>query len=297
MISVELDSSKIKKHALYQWADFVELACLMDDDGEAPLGEILREAWGFETGLATSFACDDEETDPLMDRSEHEDAVGTKLEDLAKHFQLREDLLRENYPFTMDLETLVLSRKEFTEAHRLYVYLLRSANLSFHTRSDRSNLTKGFERIAYHAVEELIPSKATVALFGTASHDAYKCYTGMRKYEKLCAFANDMGTCINDYNITEDTYPDQDSGDDGLDVAAWYPFDDYAAHFPLILAQAGCTADEKEMIAKQHEVHPRTWTNKIRNIIPVAMMITPQCYRDASSSRFIRKPSKCVGPR
>lgn len=281
MIPTTLDPSKLKRHELHRWADYIELSCLDDPDGELPLVEALRESWGFETGLAGSFA-DNEADDSDFDhsgRAEFEDKLETKFHDLVKQFLIRGRLLGEDYPF--EVMDRVLVRKEQTDAHRLYMYLLRAANLSFHEKSHSKALTTGFERLAYHALEVLFPPAAKIALFGTAGHEAYNCYPG-KKYEKLCAFAKDMGTKVDADHISEETYPDQDSGDDGLDIAAWYPFDDHATHFPLILAQAGCTANEKDMLAKQYEVDARTWANKIRDIWPVSMMLTPQCYRKAS---------------
>ncbi len=293
MLPVILDSSKVKRRSLYRWADFVELFCLNDPDGEAPLEETLREAWGFETGLASNFACQEEddpnETD--LERPEYEDKINTEIIDLLKHFQLREQLLGDAYPFTIDPNDLVLIKKPASDSHRLYIYILRAANLAFHTKEDEKALTTGFERIAYHVLEELMPPSAKVALFGTAGHNEYKCYPG-NKYTKLCAFADEMGTRLDRENINEHTYAAQDTGDDGLDVAAWYPFNDKATHFPLFLAQAGCTASEKGMLDKQFEVDAHSWGQRIRQIWPLSMMVTPQCYRQANG-RW-EQPAKIV---
>lgn len=293
MIVPMLDPSKIKKSDLFRWADFVEFVCLNDPDGEAPLEETMREAWGYETGLGGCFVDDGEDGEGggSLGRAEFEDSVSANLIDLMRYLQFRAQILGECYPFdVLDPDLVLCRKKELTEVHRLYGYLLHSANLSFLTQVQRGALTKGFERLAYHALEQLSPPAAQVVIFGTAGNEQYKSYAG-KKYEKLSQFAEDLGTLL-DESVNEDTYPDTDTGDDGLDVAAWYPFNDRATHIPLILAQAGCTSCEKSMLAKQYEVDPGLWERQIRGVCPMSMMITPQCYRKANGGWV--KPAKIV---
>lgn len=60
MTPLTIDATKIATHDLFRWADFVELSCLLDADREAPLGETLREPWGFETGTVGAFLRQDD---------------------------------------------------------------------------------------------------------------------------------------------------------------------------------------------------------------------------------------------
>ncbi len=291
-MNITLDANKIKKHDLFRWADFVELTCLNDPDGEAPLSEVLREAWGFETGMGASFREEGfpDDTSDIEDRATYDDTNQVKMEDLLKHFEMRSVLLGENYPFEVKLGDETICRKESCSSHELYQYLLYSANLPFVSQSDSSALSKGFERLAYRAVKKMMPPSAQIALFGTAATGSYKCYTGS-KYEKLGCFADELDTKLNS-EITSSTYPPTDNGDGGLDVVAWIPFNDRSANQPLLLAQAGCTCDESTMLSKQHEVDQNKWRQKIDGIWPINMMITPLCYRGAGGKWV--KPTEIV---
>lgn len=281
MLKVTLDANKIKKNDLFRWADFVELSCLDDPDGEAPLSEVLREAWGYETGFGAIYREDDfiegTEDSENKKRPTYEDNIQTKTEDLLNHFEMRLELLEDQYPFEVNRTELVLCRKKKQPAHNLYIYLLFASNLPFLSSQDNSSLTKGFERLAYRAIKNLMPTNATIALFGTAATKQYKSYQG-NKYKKICSFATDLSASV---NIDSTTYQSKDSGDGGLDVAAWVDFRDKAPNQLLVLAQAGCTCDEDDMLKKQYDVNQDKWKQRIRGIWPINMMITPLCYRSA----------------
>lgn len=291
-MNITLDANKIKKHDLFRWADFVELTCLNDPDGEAPLSEVLREAWGFETGMGAIFREVEnlDDTSEIEDRATYDDINQAKVEDLLRHFEMRSVLLGENYPFEVKIGDQTICRKESCSSHKLYQYLLYSANLPFLSKSDSNALSTGFERLAYRAVKKMMPANSEIALFGTAATDSYKCYTGS-KYEKFVNFADELNTKLNS-EITRSTYPPTDNGDGGIDVVAWVPFNDRSANQPLLLAQAGCTCDEKTMLSKQHEVGLNKWRRQIDGIWPINMMITPLCYRGAGGKWV--KPTEIV---
>jgi hypothetical protein len=277
-LEIQLDSSKIKKKDFFRWADFVELSCLLDDlDGQAFLGEVLSEPWGFESGFAGMFTEDDSSDDFSDERPGYEDQVESKLRDLLYYLQSRQKLLGNYYPFEVNNQDNSIKLKKIEHSHILYVYLLCAANLSF-VKQVASDLTTGFERLAYHVVKKIMSDQATVKLFGTAKTTGYESYTGS-KYCKIKKLASDLNARISS-DISKNTYSANDTGDDGLDIAAWVPFKDNVANQLLILAQAGCTCDENEMLNKQYGCDPDKWKNKIPGITPISMMITPVCYRN-----------------
>ncbi|MCI5208597.1 MAG: hypothetical protein D3910_07350 [Candidatus Electrothrix sp. ATG2] len=155
--------------------------------------------------------------------------------------------------------------------------MLCAANLPFMSRAISSHLTVGFERLAYHAVKKIMPDKAIVKLFGTAATTGYDAYTG-NKFNKINSLASDLHARLSS-DISQEYYSAHDTGDAGLDIAAWVPFDDGAGNQLLVLAQAGCTCNEKEMLDKQYESSSEKWCKKIIGISPISMMITPVCYR------------------
>ncbi len=275
---IQLDSSKIKKKDLFRWADFVELNCLLDDfDGQAFLGEILSEPWGFESGLAGMFTEDDLSDNSIDERSMHEDQNESRLLDLHYYLQARQRLLGSYYPFEVNRQDNSIKLKETESSHILYIYLLCAANLSF-VKQMSSELTTGFERLAYHVVKKIMPDQAIVKLFGTAKTAGYDSYTG-NKYCKIKKLAFDLNANMSP-DISTDTFSPNDTGDAGLDIAAWVPFNDDVANQLLILAQAGCTCDEDEMLNKQYGCAPDKWKRYLLGTTPINMMITPVCYRD-----------------
>lgn len=275
---IQLDSSKIKKKDFFRWADFIELSCLLDDlDGQAFLGEVLSEPWGFESGFAGMFTEDDPNDGLSNERPGYEDQVESQLRDLLYYLQSRQKLLGRYYPFEVNKKDNSIKLKEIEHPHILYVYLLCAANLSF-VKQVTGDLTTGFERLAYHVVKKMMPDQAIVKLFGTAKTTGYESYAG-NKYCKIKDLASDLNARISS-DISENTYSTNDTGDDGLDIAAWVPFKDNVANQLLILAQAGCTCDEEEMFKKQYGCDPDKWKNKISGITPTKMMITPVCYRN-----------------
>lgn len=282
------DPSKLKKKSdLYRWADFIELNAMLDVDKESSLQDSLKEPWGIDSGIISDFYSESDTDDKDTSKDEAENKVANRVDDLIKHLKIRKTLLGEYYPFEFIDKDLTLCEAErqphLTHAHNLYRYLLVAANLPFITDdSIEKQLTKGFERLAYYAVVNMLPSFCEVRIFGTAATEGMKAYKG-KKLEKLQALAADIGVKLTD-DMLESPINPHDSADEGIDIAAWLPFCDYAGHGPLFLSQAGCTADEQEMLAKQNEVRSQVWKNIIRHIYPTPVMLTPACYRNASGN-------------
>lgn len=207
----------------------------------------------------------------------------TKLNDLARSLQSRGHILQDHYPFLFDERTQTLSFKSVSlPSHKLYLYFLYAANLPFISVSERSSLTTGFERLSCFALKEMVPERAICGAFGTASTNGFRQYTG-NIYTRMRQLAEDLNTRLSS-DIQPDTFAPTATGDRGLDAVAWFPFDDNAGHQPLFLAQAGCSCDAQTMLNKQNNVCPKIWGNRIKNICPVSMLFTPQCYRKADGS-------------
>jgi hypothetical protein len=287
--NVGLFSSGIRNKDPHLLADLLEIACLQDADGDISLNEGLDELLGENEGLGgigeDDSLADDVHALPFADAPDRNDLdrndrKTNRIGDVGEHLRARAELFHDMYPF-LSLPGRISLKAQPVTAHKLYVFMLLAANLRYFARTDRAMLTADFEILAALSLREIFPCWS-LRLFGTARCDTLESYTGSPR-AKLEAFAQNLGLRL---LMEEDELRrlETPGGDAGLDVVAWHPFDDNAAHMPVLLAQVGCTADEQKMFEKQYASSPDRWKNKLRGLAAFGCMVTPQCYRNADNS-------------
>lgn len=234
---------------IHTLADFAELLCLTDIDGQCGTEAVKDQIF------------DDTETT----------ISETKLQDLMTHLKWRKEAFKRFYPFTnIDRNNFDLV-EQFTPQNKLYLALLLSANLPFILQTHHKIITDTFENISYKAFMEIWSPSGKVTSFGKNTSS----YTGT-KAERLNTLFTQIG---NISHFTPETFRPSDSGDGGIDLAAWINLDNYqSSHFFSALAQCACS--RTDWSKKQSEIKFDNFssqaqiTNKWSEIL-----FTPICFR------------------
>lgn len=233
---------------IHTLADFAEILCLTDLDGESGTEAV---------------------HDQIFDNSGKKLSEET-LQSLMSHLSWRKEAFGKFYPFNIHKNNFDLE-SELSRKHKLYFNLLMCANLPFLDRSLHKEFTDTFEIIAQKAFRELWSPLGEVTSFGKNN----SAYTGT-KPERLNKLFSDIG---NRGHFSPDFFRASDSGDGGIDLAAWIQLDKYQpTHFFSALAQCACS--RTEWTNKQFEIkldrfmsHAQI-TNKWSEIL-----FTPLCFR------------------
>jgi len=234
---------------LHTLADFAELLCLTDMDGEAGTESVKDQI--FDNTNATLS----------------ED----KLQDLMTHLRWRKEAFGRFYPFENVTRNNFDLADKLSSQQRLYLALLVCANLPFIEKSAHKTLTDTFEIIAFNAFVEVWGPYGTVTTFGKNTSS----YSG-NKTERLNKLFSDIG---NTSHFTPNSFRVGDSGDGGIDLAAWKTLDDYqTTHYFSALAQCACSRNDWQK--KQAEIK----VDKFSSISQVTnkwseILFTPVCFR------------------
>lgn len=268
----------IKTQDLYLWADHVELKCLLDGDHQVPLEESFAEFTHTGEGLGGEFIPPDESLCGEDSSGDYtlSNKTETRISDIRGVLGNRVQLFGESYPFIVENWGIKCQPELLTSVHELYIQQLVASNLKCINKSLASRYAKYFEHLAAVVIRYLFPEPYTIKAFGTSPHCKFDHYPG-NFTEKMNALAKD----IHSHLLLKDDECRTHSGDGGLDVVAWYNFDDPAGHFPVILIQAGCTADEEKLTEKSKLIYPDHWVNKFHLLKALSVMVTPHCYRNS----------------
>lgn len=248
-----------------KWADFIELSCLISDDGEYSGSDITTRI-GTERGSSeekeifntSDSGYEDEVFDEIIDvdadEAEQDDSHEEKLEEWFGLVRSRESILGEWYPFTLVDEDTIRLKSTLTTQQLLYLLLLVSSNTGFIKRG-RTKLTGGFELLSREVMSWMYPGFACY-VFGTSIPKEEAHFTG-NITEKISQLACELNTSI---TRAFEQGGREDAGDGGLDIVAFLALDPKGAEtsmLPLCLGQCSCSyADWK---TKQGEVEISRW--------------------------------------
>jgi hypothetical protein len=232
--------------------DFVELLCLTSLD---------------------RIATRDSIKDHIHDSSDHE-ASDNDLDDCFRQISWRIGAYEQDYPFALDLHGRSISAPEDLSARQtLYAFLLICANLPFLDRP-YTPITDAFERLAVLALKNAWPGNGVVKAFGKNETD----YTGS-KANRINSLAKDIGgvgLC------TAESFRAGDSGDGGIDLAAWHGLLDEHERRNIYSALAQCACSRNDWSKKQSEIsNDRLSANVIAPTHRwMQLMFIPQSFRD-----------------
>lgn len=236
---------------LHTLADFSELLCLLKPDRVLSSEDL---------------------SDHLVD--ECNEARGARnLADAFAHMRWRTVAFGEHYPFEMaENQQSISAPDHLNDAQRAYVLLLLCANLPYAGQAHTHALTDVFERMAHCALKRIWPAAGEVRTFGKNNAQ----YTGS-KSERLHQLATDLGGRP---AVDPTKFRVGDSGDGGIDLAAWVKLDDYLAENQFSgLAQCACSRDNWS--SKQYEVNGGRLGKLFNPTTPwLEIMCIPVCFRD-----------------
>lgn len=242
---------RITNSDIHTLADFAELLCLLKPDR-------VLSAEDFDDHLVD--ACG-------------ETRGNRPLGDTFAHMTWRASAFGEHYPFVVASNQQSISASDpLTEQQRVYVFLLLCANLPHVARNEYKQLTDAFERLAHCALRRMWPSTGEVRAFGKNNAQ----YTGS-KAQRMHALALELGCRP---NVDSSKFRVGDSGDGGIDLAAWLELDDHEAENKFsALAQCACSRDDWSR--KQFEVSFGKLGKLFNPTTPwLELLCIPICFRD-----------------
>jgi len=273
----------------YHWADYVELLCLANIDGELSPDDLV-ERWKGQDDLVPvpSEDPDDGPTNPPQlergaTKADVDDHRYAKASDVFEHLAYRVVTFGDDYPFELDDGSLVRLRRRasITNRHELYVFLLLGSMLRYVPKKRHYDITNPFEKLVADVLRHWLPVDAEVHIFGTAGGQASR-YSGTM-WQKINLLGADLGEMV---LLTEAAFNAGDTGDLGLDVVAWLPLGDRYPGLPVFFAQATCELRWKD---KQHE-SGRNWESYLKQSAPRGnLLFIPHCFRDPAGEWFDSK--------
>lgn len=254
---LNIDTSKyigISDDKLNYFADLVEIIALISKM-EITVGEVLDRFY---------------ETNLLTRRDNYEAESSDKNESWIKEIftllELRANTYLGNYPFEFVKTTDSITLKtKLSEIHKLYIQLLLSANLPFFDQLE-PKLTTDFENISYHSLKSYLSDNPNVKKFGKKTE--YAGTNAVGKIKKLAKdiiieFSEDDLEQVNKYN----------SNEKGLDVVAWFPFNDNWGNLLVFLGQCACV--NKDWHKKRQDAIPYEHFFKFKGIRPIHILFIP----------------------
>ena len=274
----------------YLWADYIELRCLLDPDhmiSKSDLIEHIKKRKDLKEDSIDSVQGNEDEEDEID--TEESDTVGIDStqgakddkrrlfgDDLFRHLEYRVGEFKKFYPFYLSKSGDVLIRKrKLSPGQKLYMFLLLSSHLKYLSKPDQSKLTEDFEVLSFQALRNYLPASAAVFMFGKNSLNRER-YSG-KLIDKVKLLAKDLHESI--LEDAEKISP-RDTGDNGLDLVAWFHPGDLNKSLIIFFAQCACSS--KDWVDKQGQSSYERWkgllTFKVR---PVNIIFMPYCYRDS----------------
>ena len=273
MIEIIGISPPQRKDSTYLMADFVELLCLCNPDGEVGLDE----------AVATVYNSSEYENERELEGEEKPPSEQqiTKGADWFKQLSYRQKSLPSSYPFRVLDDEILVQRCDLTDMQNLYIFFLVCTHLNSVGRKHRNIFTSGFEAISAKALEIYLPG-FEIHRFGKTA-DGRQLYAN-KLYDAIKQLSSNLREkCICD----AEGIGEKNTGDGGLDIVAFkHPCEKENVGGCLIcLSQCACGPYAWEN--KQHESGYDRWRKRILFMHrPANFMFTPVFFRNSNGGWF-----------
>lgn len=257
----------------YIWADYIELLALQNIDGEISRSDIIDRV-----KERQDFGETDELEQELNDPTRKPDRWSLAVSDWFLQLEYRHGEFNDSYPFTISKDRQLLRcRKTLTSEHKLYIFLLLAANLKNLSKNYHNQITAQFEIISLEALNSYLPKSSKTLLFGkNPLNDGQYSGKIVHKIHRLASELNEAAT------FREGDFDPRDSGDSGLDIVGYIPFNDKAGGMLIIYGQCACTL---EWHSKQRDCDETVWDRIIQTTGHLTNMVfIPFCFRDAKGA-------------
>jgi hypothetical protein len=176
-----------------------------------------------------------------------DDTWRSRIQEWLDNIAVRNSVFNDFYPFTVGHGSIQL-KDNLTNAHKIYIFLLLSSNQAYIPSGN--TLPNDFEEVSLIALKNYLPNNATSHIFGTTSGE----YSGNFE-DKVRKLAKNLK-----YKVKAEatSFQKNNTGDGGLDLVAWLPFDEDENQNNMQIFLSQC-ATGKEWHRKQYE------TKKIPN--------------------------------
>lgn len=305
---------------VHHWADYVELVCLTDSDGEFSLDRLrtaikegldlgatradaldqddldvtaqILESESELTGMMPDFVeydvadtaeivlLESEEIDPSGFDADRKDRRTGRAEEIFRHLISRDRLYGDDYPFVLESRGSVIMRRQ-SIVDRHFAYLFFLI-----CASQRYVDSAAAPRVTQ---EFEIASGSLFAMFlpSAAKIDHFGTAKGAPPsvfsgglFEKVKEYAK---LTRNQLAVTENSFSPFDSGDNGFDWIAWVPMHDNARGVPTYSAQCTCGAGDAWK-RKQLEASELSWDSVVHFYAPLLnFTFIPFHFRDSSN--------------
>lgn len=220
-----IDKPDFVENKLNDYADFVELKCLLNGSNGISFGDIQDSFFGNKEYKSAESRDKDEKF----------------LNNIFQIINQRITVFVEEYPFVMDEDGQLLIKETIDWKHLFYLNMLISSALYvFH--DFQGEVTTEFEKFSLHVLENLLPETAQIKDFGKNTD-----YEG-NAIAKIRALAEDIGLRVSEDDIagiSERNYQER-----GLDIVGWLNFKDISYNKIVYLAQCACG---KKYESKAHD--------------------------------------------
>jgi len=278
----------------YHWADYIELICLANIDGEKSKMDILDRLSEREEDLEEGNAEDISDMESLdiegvgipSQRYKRYDHWVDRIDSWYQVLESRESLYGDSYPFIVVDDDLVLYYDPENINHKYYFFLLLCSNLYLLDSVTSEKFSAYYEIVSYEGLRQILPNNFEVELFGTNSLNTNPLFgsgiTCLDKIKNLALILNEeLSTSFNPI-----AYPSNNFGDAGLDVIAYLDTGDNQPSGISIFGQCACTT---KWIDKQSTSDFSSWANKIDlTSTTINTIFIPFCFRNAIGEWFNR---------
>lgn len=217
------------------WTDYCELLCISLDScqiDQDEISSIVIKSYDFQS---------EDENSHTKDRKER---ITSVLEDVYGHISLRNNMLSERYPFTINTDgQICLKSSSLSKIQKLYILLLLSSNLKY--IKNCHSLTSDFEVICLLYMKQLFPSMI-FKLFGSSNTNGLlpaENYISDTKLKERILKLSEFISVLYDKEDVE-KISDYDHGDGGLDIVGIRNMGDNRKSVPVMYGQCACSREE-----------------------------------------------------
>lgn len=175
----------------------------------------------------------------------NDDKWYSRIYDWFLLLETRQGKFGKSYPFIVNDDSIKLKNTITNDATIFYIFLLLSSTRKY--INDKNILTTDFENISKKALTNYLPTFSKTFQFGKSNVNYNKYYGHITN--KIDTLANDLKCEI---RYQSHFFSSENSGDGGLDIVAWVPFemDENKNNIQIYLGQC---ATGKDWLKKQDD--------------------------------------------
>ncbi|MEL6675219.1 MAG: hypothetical protein AAFR61_23625 [Bacteroidota bacterium] len=272
-----------RQEDLNYWADYIEILCWTELEGKLSVDAVL-DRWLDAKNLRINST----EIDGEHDHSESTyfngsttspdyDRIQNYVESVFEFLMSRQTLFEKKYPFEVTQDSISLL-DEISAPQNLYLCLLLSSNL-YLVDNYKKQITSGFEDLGVKFLRNILSEGFKVHYFGKGSEIENPFPKDLfERFEKLSSLLKIPLT----FRVNRENVGVRNTGDNGLDIVAWFEFNNQQPGTMMFFVQCACG---KDWFEKQADSHVFRWRNIFQFINPpINLVLIPRSYRNRNGN-------------